>query len=101
MNTLPNPILSVDPESTRLLVKAANLNQSVALTLHEYFLTLSRDPTLCVLTIKLNDEDEHSVLHPFSGRVEAQDFVFNILSDYPVNPTVYCVQHYKSAAEKG
>lgn len=96
MTTLPNSALSVDPESTRLLVKAANLKQDVALTLHEYFLTLSGDPTLCVLTIKLNDEVEHPVQHPFRGRLEAQDFVFNILSDYPVNPTLFCVQHYKS-----
>jgi hypothetical protein len=87
--------ISVDPESTRLLVKAANLNKSVALTLHEYYLTLSDDPTMCTLTIQLSDEAEHSVAQPFAGIGEAQEFVSSILSDFPVHPTVYCVQHFK------
>lgn len=101
MTTLHKTIQSVDPESTRLLVKAASLNQSVALTLHEYYLTLSDDPTMCTLTIKLNDEDEQSVAQPFSGRYQAQEFVCSILSDFPVHPTVYCVQHFKRTSEQG
>lgn len=91
----------IDPESHRLMIEAANLQKNVELTIHEYYLTLSPAPTLCTLTIKLPDGLEHSVTKSLKNTVAANELVGDIMNDYPVQPSVFCVQHYKRPALNG